>query len=410
MREEFARLEKSLNEAQPSLEMVILHEEPARTRPGMVVQADGTDWDPGSGAGVYLRDATNTSWVPTWVGGGSGTVTSVSVVSANGFAGTVATAATTPAITLTTTLTGLLKGNGTAMSAAAAGTDYVAPGGALGTPSSGTLTNCTFPTLNQNTTGSAAKWTTARNLAGNSVDGSANVAFANKFIVQGTTDTGLSAAQFLGALATGIVKNTTTTGVLSIAAAGTDYVAPGGALGTPSSGTLTNCTGLPISSGVSGLGANVATFLATPTSANFAAAISDDVGTWTPVLTFATPGTLSVAYTTQVGTWSRSGNTVTVDFEILTSSFTLGTASGNLFVNGLAGTFTASSAGNFSGTMCWQGITKSGYTQITPLLLASGTTIVFRASGSAVANSTVTATDTPTGGTVRLQGQLTFRV
>ena len=43
-----------------------------------------------------------------------------------------------------------------------------------------------IPTLNQNTTGSAAKWTTARNLAGNSVDGSANVTFANKFIVQGT--------------------------------------------------------------------------------------------------------------------------------------------------------------------------------------------------------------------------------
>lgn len=81
----------------------------------------------------------------------------------------------------------------------------------------------TFPTLNQNSTGSAAKWTTARNLAGNSVDGSAAVAFANKFIVQGTTDAGLSAAQFLGALGTGIVKNTTATGVLSIAASGTDY-------------------------------------------------------------------------------------------------------------------------------------------------------------------------------------------
>jgi hypothetical protein len=54
----------------------------------------------------------------------AGTVTSTSVVSANGFAGTVATATTTPAITLTTTLTGLLKGNGTAMSAAVSGTDY----------------------------------------------------------------------------------------------------------------------------------------------------------------------------------------------------------------------------------------------------------------------------------------------
>lgn len=73
---------------------------------------------------------------------------------------------------------------------------------------------------NASTATTAAAWTTARNLAGNSVNGSANVAFANKFIVQGTADTGLSAAQFLGALGTGIVKNTTTTGVLSIAVAG----------------------------------------------------------------------------------------------------------------------------------------------------------------------------------------------
>lgn len=35
-------------------------------------------------------------------------------------------------------------------------------------------------------------------------------------------------------------------GGFSNAAAGTDYVAPGGVLGTPSSGTLTNCTGLPV--------------------------------------------------------------------------------------------------------------------------------------------------------------------
>lgn len=57
-----------------------------------------------------------------------GTVTTLSVVSANGFAGSVANATTTPAITLTTTITGVLKGNGTAISAASAGTDYIAPG------------------------------------------------------------------------------------------------------------------------------------------------------------------------------------------------------------------------------------------------------------------------------------------
>lgn len=57
-------------------------------------------------------------------GGGVGTVTSVSVVSANGFSATIANASSTPAITMKTTITGVLKGNGTAISAATAGTDY----------------------------------------------------------------------------------------------------------------------------------------------------------------------------------------------------------------------------------------------------------------------------------------------
>ena len=80
----------------------------------IVYQTDAT-------AGLYLRNSG--SW--SLLGGGSGTVTDVSVVTANGFAGTVATSTTTPAITLTTTITGILKGNGTAISAAVAGTDYV---------------------------------------------------------------------------------------------------------------------------------------------------------------------------------------------------------------------------------------------------------------------------------------------
>lgn len=55
-------------------------------------------------------------------------------------------------------------------------------------------------------------------------------------------------------------------------------------LGTPASGTLTNCTGLPVASGISGLGTNVAAFLATPSSANLAAALTDETGTGAFVL------------------------------------------------------------------------------------------------------------------------------
>ena len=84
------------------------------------VTAKGLVPAPGAASGKVLSD--NGTWVVA--AGGSGTVSTVSIVNANGLAGTIANPGTTPAITLTTSVTGLLKGNGTAISAAVAGTDF----------------------------------------------------------------------------------------------------------------------------------------------------------------------------------------------------------------------------------------------------------------------------------------------
>ena len=132
---------------------------------GAVAVGDGTTlaFTAAGTSGQILKS--NGASVPTWINNDAGTVTAVSVASSNGFTGTSSGGAT-PALTLQTSITGVLKGNGTAISAATAGTDYVTPTStetltnktltsptlttpALGTPASGILSSCTVDGTNE---------------------------------------------------------------------------------------------------------------------------------------------------------------------------------------------------------------------------------------------------------------------
>jgi hypothetical protein len=142
-------------------------------------------------------------------------------------------------------------------------------------------------------------------------------------------------------------------------------------LGIPTSGTLSNCTGLPIGTGVSGLAANVATFLATPSSANLAAVLTDETGTGANV--FANTPTL---VTPVIG--AATGTSLAVTGAVRSS--------------GTAGVGYSTGAGGvvIQGTSRTTGVTINKITGQITLFSAAGTT---SATTFTVTNSTVNTTD-----------------
>jgi hypothetical protein len=129
---------------------------------------------------------------------------------------------------------------------------------------------------------------------------------------------------------------------------------------------------------------------------------------WTPSITCTTPGDLSVAYTGQTGYVEISGNKITAWFNIVTSSFTHTTASGNLIISGLPFRASTLMSPFIGGAVLFSGMTKANYTQVVSGVTGAASTILLYASGSAQAVAVVAITDFPTGGSVQIKGCVTY--
>ncbi len=257
------------------------------------ILADGT-------TGQVLTATTGSP--PSWANPAtSGTVTTVSVVTANGFAGTVANASSTPAITLTTSQTGLISGNGTALTGTAITQYNVITGGASNAPNSvAPSATSGVPLISQGSSSQPVFGTAV--VAGGGTGNTTQDAYS--IVCGGTSTTG--AFQAVDSVAAGQV----------LTSAGTSSL--------PAWSATPSVTSISFDSGSHSLSSYVNS-------------------TFTPGIAFG-GGTTGITYTTQLGQYVRIGNIVYIQGRITLSS--KGSSTGGATVTGLPVTVSQSVTGS----------------------------------------------------------------
>jgi hypothetical protein len=145
------------------------------------------------------------------------------------------------------------------------------------------------------------------------------------------------------------------------------------------------------------------------TFANFLASFITN-GEWTPALTFATPGDLTVAYSIRVGSYNKTGNLYTLWFSILTSTFTHTTAGGLFRITGIpAAAVAASGTLYYTGSIAISSFSKANYTQFIPVILAGTSNIEVIAIGQGQSESNIGTGELTTGSTVLIRGSISYR-